>query len=138
MEHTMQVCSIAETQQVWGQGFWDFLIFDSGTSGGVRNDGQPLGSGCGTALLDGFVPDVMFGINLQSSCAAHDNRYNTCNFEKAEADRLFRSDILVSCESQGGNGLLCNVIATAYGLGVSLGGAKAYATSQENACLNPY
>lgn len=134
----MQDCSIAETQQVWGQGFWDFLKFDSGTNNGVRTDGQPLGSGCGTALLDGLVPDVMFGINLQSSCAAHDNRYNTCSFEKSEADTLFRSDILVACESQGGNGLLCNVMATTYALGVSLGGAKAYAQSQEKACLNLY
>jgi hypothetical protein len=134
----MHVCSIAETQQVWGQGFWDFFKFDSGTSNGVRNDGQPIGSGCGTAMLDGLVPDVMFGINLQSSCAAHDNRYSTCGFEKSEADTLFRSDILVACESQGGNGLVCTVIATAYGLGVSLGGGKAYAISQEKACLTVY
>jgi hypothetical protein len=131
----MQVCSIAETQQVWGLGFFDFLKFDSGTTSGVRDDGQPLGSGCGTALLDGVVPDVMFGINLQSSCAAHDNRYNMCGFEKAEADNLLRTDILTSCEAQGGNGLLCNVIATAYGVGVSLGGGKAYSTSQEKVCF---
>jgi hypothetical protein len=131
----MQVCSIAETQQVWGLGFFDFLKFDSGTTSGTRDDGQPLGSGCGTALLDGLVPDVMFGINLQSSCAAHDNRYNMCGFEKAQADSLLRTDILTSCEAQGGNGLLCNVIATAYGAGVSLGGGKAYSTSQEKVCF---
>ena len=131
----MQVCSIAETQHVWGQGFFDFLKFDSGTTSGVRDDGQALGSGCGTALLDGLVPDVMFGINLQSSCAAHDNRYNMCGFEKSEADNLLRTDILSACESQGGNGLMCNVIATAYGLGVSLGGAQAYSVSQEKVCF---
>lgn len=131
----MQVCSIAETQQVWGRGFFDFLKFDSGTTGGVRDDGQALGSGCGTALLDGLVPDVMFGINLQSSCAAHDNRYNMCGFEKAQADSLLRTDILTACDAQGGNGLLCNVIASAYSVGVSLGGGKAYSVSQEKVCF---
>lgn len=131
----MQICSIAETQQVWGQGFWDFLKFDSGTTQGVRDDGQALGAGCGTALLDGLVPDVMFGINLQSSCAAHDNRYNMCGFEKAAADSLLRTDILTSCDAQGGNVLLCNVIATTYGMGVSLGGGKAYSVSQEKVCF---
>lgn len=131
----MQNCSIAETQLVWGQGFFDFLKFDSGTTNGVRDDGQALGSGCGTAMFDRVVPDVMFGINLQSSCAAHDNRYNLCGFEKAEADHLFRTDILASCSAQGGNALMCNVIATTYGLGVSLGGGKAYAVSQEKVCF---
>lgn len=131
----MQVCNTAETQQVWGQGFWDFFKFESGTSSGVRNDGQPLGAGCGTAFLDGLVPDVMFGINLQSACAAHDNRYNMCGFEKSAADNLLHDDILVSCESQGGNGLLCAVIATSYGFGVSLGGGKAYSISQEKVCF---
>jgi hypothetical protein len=131
----VQNCSIAETQLVWGQGFFDFLKFDSGTTNGVRDDGQALGSGCGTVMFDREVPDVMFGINLQSSCAAHDNRYNLCGFEKAEADHLFRTDILASCAAQGGNALMCNVIATTYGLGVSLGGGKAYAVSQEKVCF---
>ena len=130
----MQDCSIEMAQQVYGGGFWDFLKFRSGTSNGVRDDGNALGAGCGTVKSDAFVPDMLFGIDVSQACFQHDQSYSTCGFSRSTADSNLTSNILYDCDAQGGNALTCNVIAGVYGVGVSLFGARAFLQAQEQSC----
>ena len=131
----MQECSIELTSQVHGGGFWDFLNFNSGTSSGIRIDGNALGAGCGTVKSDAFVPDVLFGIDVSQACYQHDQSYLTCGFSRSTADTNLTNNILNDCSAQGGNALTCNVIAAAYGISVSLFGARAFKEAQELSCI---
>ena len=130
----MQECNIEYTRQVQGGGFWDFFKFDSGTSNGVREDGNALGAGCGTAKSDAFVPDMLFGIDVSQACFQHDQSYSTCGFSRATADANLSNNILKDCESQGGSALTCNVIAGIYSVSVSLFGASAFNKAQAQSC----
>jgi hypothetical protein len=131
----MQDCSIEVTQQVHGGGFWGFLNFNSGTSGGARNDGNALGAGCGTVKSDAFVPDMLFGIDVSQACFQHDQSYATCGFSRVTADTNLSKHILNDCGVQGGSSLTCNLIAGFYGFGVSLFGERAFIQAQEQSCF---
>jgi hypothetical protein len=130
----MQECNIEFTRQVQGGGFWDFLEFDSGTSNGVREDGNALGAGCGTVKSDAFVPDMLFGIDVSQACFQHDQSYSTCGFSRATADNNLANNILNDCNVQGGNALTCSVIAGIYSVSVSLFGASAFKEAQAQSC----
>ena len=131
----MQDCSIEITQKVQGGGFWDFLKFKSGTSNGIRSDGNSLGAGCGTVKSDAFVPDMLFGIDVSQACFQHDQSYSTCGFSRSTADITLSNNILNDCAAQGGKALTCNLIAGVYGVSVSLFGARAFTEAQEQSCL---
>lgn len=131
----MQDCSIEITKQVQGGGFWDFLKFNSGTSNGIRSDGNSLGAGCGTVKSDAFVPDMLFGIDVSQACFQHDQSYSTCGFSRSTADITLSNNILNDCAAQGGKALTCNLIAGVYGVSVSLFGARAFTEAQEQSCL---
>ncbi len=131
----MQDCSIEHTQQVYGGGFLDFFKFSSGTSNGVREDGNALGAGCGTVKSDAFVPDMLFGIDVSQACFQHDQSYSTCGFSRSTADSNLINNILNDCGAQGGNALTCNLIAGIYGAGVSLLGGRAFIQAQEQSCF---
>ena len=131
----MQDCSIEITQQVQGGGFWDFLKFNSGTSNGIRSDGNSLGAGCGTVKSDAFVPDMLFGIDVSQACFKHYQSYSTCGFSRSTADITLSNNILNDCAAQGGKALTCNLIAGVYGVSVSLFGARAFTEAQEQSCL---
>ena len=131
----MQDCSIEFTRQVQGGRFWDFFNFGSGTSNGIRNDGNALGAGCGTVKSDAFVPDMLFGIDVSQACFQHDQSYSTCGFSRSTADITLSNNILNDCAAQGGKALTCNLIAGVYGVSVSLFGARAFTEAQEQSCL---
>ncbi len=130
----MQDCSIEFTRQVQGGGFWDFFNFGSGTSNGIRNDGNALGAGCGTVKSDAFVPDMLFGIDVSQACFQHDQSYATCGFSRSTADTNLSNQILNDCGAQEGNTLTCHFIAGVYGVSVSLFGARAFKLAQEQSC----
>ena len=130
----MQDCTLEATLQVQGGGFWDFFKFGSGTANGIRNDGNALGAGCGTVKSDAFVPDMLFGIDVSQACFQHDQSYATCGFSRETADTNLSNHILNDCGVQGGNALTCHLIAGAYGMSVSLFGARAFAKAQEQSC----
>ena len=121
--------------EVCGGGFWSFLKFNSGTSSGVRSDGNALGAGCGTVKSDAFIPDMLFGIDVSQACFQHDQSYATCGFEKGAADASFSANITADCGTQGGGYLICNVISGAYYLGVTIFGDSAYKNAQAESCL---
>ena len=130
----MQTCTTEMTRQVYGGGFWDFLKIDSGTSQGVRKDGNALGAGCGTVKSDAFVPDILFGINVSQACFEHDQSYATCGMDRRTADDKLTHSIINECDQQGGNELTCHVIAGVYGASVYLFGASAYREAQVQSC----
>lgn len=130
----MQVCTQEQTLLVSGGGLFDFFKFDSGTTEGVREDGNSLGAGCGTVKSDAFVPDMLFGIDVSQACFQHDQSYDTCGFDKRVADATLMTNIRGDCNAQGGNFLTCNVIAGVYGIGVALFGASAFKQAQAQSC----
>ena len=130
----MQDCNIELTRQVHGGGFWDFLNFNSGTSSGIRIDGNALGAGCGTVKSDAFVPDMLFGIDVSQACFQHDQSYATCGFSRSTADSNLSNQILNDCGAQEGNTLTCHFIAGVYGVSVSLFGGRAFKQAQEQSC----
>jgi hypothetical protein len=130
----MQVCNIEATLQVHGGRALNIFKFGSGTSNGLRNDGTALGAGCGTVKSDAFVPDILFGIDVSQACFQHDQSYATCGFSRETADTNLSNHILNDCGVQGGNALTCHLIAGAYGMSVSLFGARAFAKAQEQSC----
>jgi hypothetical protein len=130
----MQTCTTEMIRQVYGGGFWDFLKFDSGTSQGVRKDGNALGAGCGTVKSDAFVPDILFGIDVSQACFEHDQSYSTCGMDRRLADANLTRSIIKECDQQGGNELTCDVIAGVYGASVFLFGASAYREAQGQSC----
>ena len=130
----MQVCNIEATLQVQGGRALSIFKFGSGTSNGLRNDGNALGAGCGTVKSDAFVPDILFGIDVSQACFQHDQSYATCGFSRETADTNLSNHILNDCGVQGGNALTCHLIAGAYGMSVSLFGARAFAKAQEQSC----
>ena len=130
----MHECNIEYTRQVQGGGFWDFFKFDSGTSNGVREDGNALGAGCGTVKSDAYVPDMLFGIDVSQACFQHDQSYSTCGFSRLTADTNLSNNILKDCNAQGGSALTCNVIAGVYSVSVSLLGAGAFNQAQAQSC----
>jgi hypothetical protein len=133
-ENKMQTCTTEMTRQVYGGGFWDFLKIDSGTSQGVRKDGNALGAGCGTVKSDAFVPDILFGINVSQACFEHDQSYATCGMDRLTADMNLSRNIMNQCDLQGGKELTCDVIAGIYGVSVFLFGARAYQEAQSQSC----
>jgi hypothetical protein len=130
----MQVCTQEQTRLVYGGGLFDFFKFDSGTTEGVRQDGNFLGAGCGTVKSDAFVPDMLFGIDVSQACFQHDQSYDTCGFDKRVADATLMTNIRGDCNAQGGSFLTCNVIAGVYGVGVALFGANAFKQAQAQSC----
>jgi hypothetical protein len=111
-----------------------FFNFGSGTSNGIRNDGNALGAGCGTVKSDAFVPDMLFGIDVSQACFQHDQSYATCGFSRSTADSNLSNQILNDCGAQEGNTLTCHFIAGVYGVSVSLFGARAFKLAQEQSC----
>lgn len=106
---------------------------DSGVANGKRDDGQPLGYGCGDAKTDAGVPDHIFGRDLIDACRAHDKNYETCGVTKEAADSQLGHDVSVAM----GGGLLGAVVGGAYQAGVSFGGQSAYNQAQSEAgCRN--
>ena len=103
-----------------------FMGFDSGVTNGVRDDGLPIGAGCGTAATDHVAPDVVFGHDLTISCVNHDIGYGTCGVTKAEADTKLGNDVSAAM----GGGLLGAAVGFAYEFGVSVFGQSAYDSAQ--------
>jgi hypothetical protein len=106
--------------------FGSFFSTDSGVTNGKRDDGQPLGYGCGDAKTDARVPDHLFGHDLTDACRAHDKNYETCGVTKEAADSQLGHDVSVAM----GGGVLGAVVGGAYQLGVALGGQSAYNQAQ--------
>jgi len=102
---------------------------DSGVTNGVRNDGRPLGDGCGNAKTDHLVPDKVLGHDLTNSCVRHDIAYSTPGFSKQAADAQLAKDI----SNAMGGGFLGAMIGGIYHLGVSMGGQEAYKNAQAEA-----
>jgi hypothetical protein len=115
----------------------DIRHFDSGVTNGVRDDGQPLGYGCGDAARDAMIPDKAYGIDLTDACVKHDKAYSICGAPKVEADLAFRSDLYDDCRAQEGSVATCAFISFTYSTAVLLGGEKAYDAAQEVACRPP-
>ncbi len=130
----MQICTVEMTHQVYGGGLLDFLRMDSGTSQGLRKDGNALGAGCGTVKSDAFVPDILFGIDVSQACFEHDQSYATCGMDRRTADLNLGRNIIKDCELQGGGEFTCDVIAAVYATGVFIFGESAYRQAQGQSC----
>jgi hypothetical protein len=103
--------------------------FSTGVTNGVRDDGKPLGYGCGDAKTDGKVPDQVLGRDLTQACVNHDIGYSTCGVTKSVADAKLGSDV----NGLMGGGILGAVVGAAYQAGVSLFGQSAYDRAQTEA-----
>ena len=125
----MKICAIEITSKVFGCGGPSFGSFSTGVTNGTRNDGLPIGAGCGDAKTDWIVPDIVFGSDLTQACANHDINYSTCGVTKQAADTQLGLDITNSL----GGGFLASAVGDVYYSGVSLGGQNAYDTAQSNA-----
>ena len=102
---------------------------DSGVTNGVRNDGMPLGFGCGDAKTDHLVPDRLLGNDLTGACHNHDIAYSTLGVTKEAADAQLGKDV----SNAMGGGLIGAVVGGAYQIGVSLFGQAAYDSAQAEA-----
>ena len=107
---------------------------DSGVTNGVRNDGMPIGFGCGDAKTDHLVPDRLFGNDLTGACYNHDIGYSTLGVTKEAADAQFGKDV----SNAMGGGLLGAIVGGAFQVGVSLFGQAAYNSAQAQAGENAY
>ena len=109
--------------------------FDSGvTENGLRNDGQPLGYGCGSGQNDGLVPDQIGRMNLLPACIAHDQCYDTgSSTARSVCDAQFGRDIKEACLDANYPWIICVVVGGAYHLGVAMFGASDYHGDQANA-----
>ncbi|MCX8518252.1 MAG: hypothetical protein ORN29_09395, partial [Rhodoferax sp.] len=102
---------------------------DSGVTKGVRDDGRPLGDGCGDAKTDHLVPDKVFGHDLTGGCFNHDIGYSTPGASKQAVDAQLAKDV---SQAMGG-GILGAVVGGLFHVGVSLGGQDAYNRAQSDA-----
>jgi hypothetical protein len=107
---------------------------DSGVTNGVRDDGMPLGFGCGDAKTDHLVPDRVLGNDLTGACYNHDIAYSTLGVSKEAADAKLGKDV----SNAMGGGILGALVGGAYQLGLSLFGQAAYNSAQAQASENAY
>lgn len=101
----------------------------SGVTNGVRDDGRPLGDGCGDAKTDHLIPDKVLGHDLTPSCRAHDEAYSNSSSTKQAADAQLAKDV----SSAMGGGILGAIGGGLYQAGVALGGQDAYDRAQREA-----
>jgi hypothetical protein len=114
-------------------GFMSFLGnltgTDSGVTNGKRDDGLPLGTGCGDKYTDGITPDRIFGKDITKICINHDNETATLGFSKEIADKNLRDGIY----HEMGGGVTAAVVSNVYYGAVTLFGGPAYDRAQQEA-----
>ena len=84
-----------------------------------------LQSVSGGATVNGCtgVPDKPFGFNFKPACDNHDINYSIdSQLSKAQADQVFKNDMLNICKTQYDNSLLCRAAAQIYYAGVTIFG----------------
>jgi hypothetical protein len=108
--------------------------FDSGVNAnGLRNDGQPLGYGCGPSRYDSLVPDRIGSMNFIPACIAHDQCYDTgSTTARSVCDAQFGRDIKEACLDANYPWIVCAIVGEVYHWGVALFGASAYHAGQAN------
>ncbi len=100
---------------------------DSGVTNGRRDDGLPLGTGCGDKYTDGITPDRIFGKDITKSCINHDDRTGTLGYPKDLADKQLRDDIY----HEMGGGVTAAIVSNVYYGAVTLFGGSAYDRAQQ-------
>lgn len=101
---------------------------------GLRDDGKPLGYGCGDAKTDAIIPDKLFGHDLTPACVQHDANYLNCNMIKSDADARLRHDVKVAMGGEDwASELASKATSRLYYLAVRHFGQSAYEQSQSDA-----
>ena len=116
-----------------GSFFGSFFGTDSGVTNGKRDDGNPVGYGCGNVQTDKYVPDHLLGHDLTPACRNHDIGYSTCGVAKDVADAKLGSDVSAAM----GGGLLGGIVGSIYHAGAATFGQSSYDQAQTDAgCRN--
>ncbi|MCC7373057.1 MAG: Ig-like domain-containing protein [Verrucomicrobiales bacterium] len=98
-------------------------------------------NGCGPDGGDYLVPDNPNGLlfpcaSFYEACRAHDIGYNMCGKPKKETDDRFLTDMLLACDCLSGPlRASCRLNAVIYHRAVTGGGAGAYDSAQDKACV---
>jgi hypothetical protein len=109
-------------------------------------------NGCGPASGIALLPDLFLGkeppdnpfwlADFAAACNHHDCCYGTCTAKKSDCDFTFLQELLDACTKNpvntvlaGITGMYCAEIAGVYYAAVAGGGAAAYNTAQQEACI---
>jgi hypothetical protein len=114
-------------------GAWRFEEWSDSASaeayGGLRQDGNAFGAGCGSASNDILVPDHLAGVNLLPACVAHDQCYDAGTATpRKTCDEVFGEQVRTACADAGYPALACALLGATYESGVRVFGAGAYDT----------
>lgn len=101
---------------------------------GLRSDGYPLGYGCGTAGLDGWIPDRIGSMDFLPACIAHDQCYDTgTTVPRGVCDARLGDDIQSACQLVDYPYVVCVGVGMLYQWSATLFGASAYNPGATNA-----
>ena len=109
----------------------ELSMVSGGEYGDLDASGQPWGSSGGPVCLPSDwcsnVPDSPFGYEFGGNCRTHDINYGPDTpYTRSEADSIFLSDMIATCNNQYDGSLLCKATAVVYYVGVRVFGGSHY------------